>query len=193
MNKTDINLCETRIREVVRQHEGGLVRFAANITHDLDMARDIAQDTFLKWIESMRSSSMTCCPEDSKLKAWLFTVCRNKAVDVLRKEKKMNHLTDASIHQSDTSTPLATVVKKEEEGMIVAILENLPPHYQEIVRLKYQNNFTYREISEITGHSISHVGVIIHKSVEKLRDNFRQSSGERPVEHGRKREVGNES
>ena len=48
----------------------------------------------------------------------------------------------------------------------------LPASQQEVIRLKFQNGFSYKEISRITEHSVSNVGVLIHTAVQRLRAEF---------------------
>jgi RNA polymerase sigma-70 factor (ECF subfamily) len=49
------------------------------------------------------------------------------------------------------------------------MLETLPPNQREVIRLKFQNGFSYREISRISGHSVSNVGFLIHTGMKTLR------------------------
>src|SRR6188474_3184636 len=70
------------------RYEGRLLRYAQRITGDEERARDVVQDTFLK-----------LCKEDpstlnGRLAQWLYTVCRNQALDVRRKESRSTILSD---------------------------------------------------------------------------------------------------
>ena len=49
------------------------------------------------------------------------------------------------------------------------LLEQLPGNQQEVIRLKFQNGLSYREISGITGLSVSNVGVLIHYGLKAIR------------------------
>ena len=63
----------------------------------------------------------------------------------------------------------------ENNDLSRAVLERLagfPPSQQEAVRLKFLQRFSYREIAEIMGLSESHVGVLIHTAIKKLRQAF---------------------
>ena len=46
----------------------------------------------------------------------------------------------------------------------------LPDNQQEVIRLKFQNDLSYREISEITGLSVSNVGFLLHVGIKRLRE-----------------------
>src|SRR6185369_2225804 len=71
------------VHAAMRQYEGPLIRYASQITGDLDRARDVVQDTFVRLCEKGPEGLEDC------LAQWLFTVCRNRALDVQRKESRM--------------------------------------------------------------------------------------------------------
>ncbi len=54
-------------------------------------------------------------------------------------------------------------------GRVMKVLETLPPRQQEVIRLKFQNELSYREISEIMAISVSNVGFLIHRAIATLR------------------------
>ena len=52
---------------------------------------------------------------------------------------------------------------------VLDLLEVLAVNQREVIRLKFQNGFSYQEISRISGHSVSNVGYLIHAGVKALR------------------------
>ena len=52
---------------------------------------------------------------------------------------------------------------------MLELLETLPQSQQEVIRLKFQNGFSYQEICRIRGQSISNVGYLIHAGIKTLR------------------------
>ena len=72
------------IRSALAQYEGALTRYATHLTGDVERARDVVQDTFLR-LCSQKPSRVR-----DHLAQWLFTVCRNRALDVLRKDNRMS-------------------------------------------------------------------------------------------------------
>jgi RNA polymerase sigma-70 factor (ECF subfamily) len=52
---------------------------------------------------------------------------------------------------------------------VLDLLGTLPASQQEVIRLKFQNGFSYQEISRISGHSVSNVGYLIHVGLKTLR------------------------
>ncbi len=81
-------LRSTWVRSLLERHEGPLVRFAARITGDAERARDVVQEVFL------RLCGQDPAALDGHAAAWLYTACRNRAVDVRRKERRMNSVSD---------------------------------------------------------------------------------------------------
>ena len=75
------------IRQALERYEKPLIRYACRITGDLETARDVVQDAFLRLCQADRAKV------DGHLAAWLYTVCRNRAYDVRRKEGRMDALT----------------------------------------------------------------------------------------------------
>src|SRR5438552_19200725 len=121
------------MRDVLKEHEGPLLRYATRLTGNPDTARDIVQDTFLKLCREK--------PErlNSHLAEWLFTVCRNRALDVLRKENRMQSLTDADMATRASSEPLPALAaeRREAESDVLRALDEMPANQQEVIRLKF--------------------------------------------------------
>ena len=161
------------VRMAVEHYEGPLVRYAARITGDLDRARDVVQETFLRLCQQGRSRL------DGHLAEWLYTVCRNQALDVRRKESRMNAMSVAEMETcvSRDSVPSAQLERDESMSQVLGVLATLPENQQEVVRLKFQDGLSYREISQITGLSISNVGFLIHTGLKTVRQRLGVPTG----------------
>ena len=155
------------IQSVVERHEGPLVRYAAKITGDVERGRDAVQATFLKlwsepnWLEL-----------DGHVAEWLFTVCRRQALDVRRKESRMNLMSDteAAGCPSRDPSPDEQCQKQESFDRVLHALGDLPENQREVLRLKFQNGFSYKQISGITNLSVTNVGYLIHVGLKNLRE-----------------------
>lgn len=60
----------------------------------------------------------------------------------------------------------------ETNEALLRMIGCLPEKQQEVIRLKFQNGFSYKEISRITEHSVTNVGFLIHTAVQRLRAEF---------------------
>jgi len=162
---TDGNTLEHEwIANAIDKYESMLLKYAYSMIGRYERAQDIVQDTFLK-----------LCKADRKKieypKAWLFKVCRNRALEVLRKEQKMQPLTDEFIDKkpAEIQSPYEKIERSDSFSRAVTLIEDLPEKQKEVVYLKFQSNLSYREISEVADISISNVGVILHTAMKTLR------------------------
>ena len=154
--------------EVVERYERPLVRYAARLLSDVEHARDVVQDTFLQLARQDHSKL------DGRLPEWLFTVCRNRALDVRKKEARMNELPDdwedwAETFRCREADHTERLVLQETNGEVADILHSLPEKQQEVIRLQFYGALSYREISRITDLSVSNVGYLIHTAIKTIR------------------------
>lgn len=155
------------LKALLHRMQGPLIRYALQITGDLERARDVVQDTFLRLCSENRASF------NGHLEPWLYTVCRNRALDVRRKEGRMNPLTEATAEPTSSSPdPSVSMEQTETLSSALKILETLPASQQEVIRLKFQNELSYKEISQVTGLSVTNVGFLIHAGLKTIRQNM---------------------
>ena len=147
------------------EFESALIGYAASIVKDEDRAKDVVQDTFIKLYEQD--------PEKVKgsLKAWLFTVCRNRCFDLIRKEKRMINVEDdqLTVIRDAGDDPSRAAERADEHSNVIKFLDRLPENQREVIRLKFEGDMSYKEISQVTQLSVSNVGFLIHAGIKRLR------------------------
>ena len=158
--------------EVFERFEIPLLQYAARITGDRERARDVVQETFIKF---QRNGALNRADEPA---TWLFTVCRNGALNICRKERRMMYLDEELIESREGEQPMPFERLEEEEAaaFLTRIIETLPPRQQEVLRLKFQNDLSYRQIADITKTTTNNVGVLIHTALKTLRQHYRGAS-----------------
>jgi RNA polymerase sigma factor (sigma-70 family) len=162
------------MRAVLRRYELPLTQYAARITGCRERARDAVQDTFLR-LQQLGPDELEGEPAK-----WLFTVCRRRAIDICRKERRMTYLDQeaAEAEPSPEPGPAEQFARKEAAGFLLKILEKLPPRQQEVIQLKFQNGLSYQEISDVTQLSVSNVGFLIHRGLKALREQHSALAGQ---------------
>jgi RNA polymerase sigma-70 factor (ECF subfamily) len=145
------------IVEALDRHERSLIRYASWILNDVECAREVVQETFLR-----------LCKEDpahvsGHLAQWLFTVCRNLALDVRRKETRMTPLGQMEVGVA------AGLDEKRTVSEILQVVETLPRNQREVIYLKFQCDLSYKEISDLTKLSVTNVGFLIHTGLRSIR------------------------
>jgi RNA polymerase sigma factor (sigma-70 family) len=154
------------VQAAVERHQAPLLRYAARLLGgDADRARDVVQDTFVRLMAQPPSQV------DGHVAEWLFTVCRNRTHDVLRKEGRMKRFEAGQVEQLTAADPRPgrTLERAEQHETVLRLIGKLTPNQQEVVRLKFQNGFSYQEISRITSLSVTNVGFILHTAIKILR------------------------
>src|SRR5881275_2390109 len=153
---------------LMKRFERPLLQYATRILGDSDRARDVVQETFVKLQNEKRQQL------DEAPAKWLFTVCRNGALNICRKEKRMTYLDQELLEtrESEQPAPYEKLEQKEATGFLLKILGTLPPRQQEVLQLKFQNDLSYQEISEITKTTANNVGVLIHTALKTLRQRY---------------------
>lgn len=164
---------DDEIESLLSRYEKPLLQFAARITGDHERARDVVQETFVKY---QRNGAR----EHPQPATWLFTVCRNGALNVCRKEKRMLFLDEPVIESKPSDQPLPDeqAERKEAAGFLLRIVATLPPRQQEVLQLKFQNDLSYEQIAEITKTNANNVGVLIHTALKTLRRRYGAASKE---------------
>jgi len=170
MSAVMLQIMEVSPRELVESaqadFEGPLTGYAAGLLGgDWDRARDVVQDTFIKL--HRQDPEMI----QGRLKSWLYTVCRNRSIDVLRKENPMLSSAGEAFENLNDSAldPSRAMEERERHAEVMTFLDRLPENQREVIRLKFQGDLSYKEISDVTGLSVSNVGFLIHTGIKRLR------------------------
>jgi RNA polymerase sigma factor (sigma-70 family) len=153
------------VQGVVARYERPLTLYAMRFLHDTEASRDVVQEVFMRLCKVQKEDITT------SESAWLYTVCRNLALDQLRKDKRMKPsspeiIDDRPGHSLD---PADKAEASESHSLMLKFLSALPDHQQEVIRLKFQHNMSYREIAQVTQMSVSNVGYLIHTGLASLR------------------------
>ena len=163
------------IVSLMNRYERPLVRYAQSIMGELDAARDVVQDTFIKYVRGAVGKPSAGVPGDESedarhVESWLFTVTRNGALDHLRKHSRIIPMPLPDDRQSDGVSPDEELANRESAEWLLRLLDELTPNQREVIRLKFQNDLSYKEIADVTGLSATNVGFLLHVGLKKLRE-----------------------
>ena len=157
---------ERRFQEAVRQHEAKLLGYAAFLLHgDVSRAQDVVQDCFFKlWQADMAKL-------EGHEAAWLFKVCRNRVYELVRKDRRLSFLgekMDEEIPDEQEACPWIA----DDHERLKHCMERLTPRRQELIRLKFFGNLSYKEMAKLCGCTVNHIGVQLHNAIQTLRKCF---------------------
>jgi RNA polymerase sigma-70 factor (ECF subfamily) len=153
------------VAATLARYEQPLMRYTARFCSDGESARDVVQDAFLRLCAADRSAV------EGHEAGWLYTVCRNRALDVRRKEGRMDPLPEAKVARirSDSPGPGDQAAHRQEHRRALEVIGSLPDDQQEAFRLKFQDQLTYREISQVMEVSLGTVSALLTRGLAEVR------------------------
>lgn len=169
-----------RLEELFRDLETPLLAYAIRLTRHSDSAQDCVQEAFLRLHPRLHSG------EVRDPSAWLYRTVHNLAITTLRAAGKTISFdahdpandgdprlrTDKNPAFADPAPlPDAEVERLEAAGLARLVfdrLRRLDPRAGEVVRLKFYEELSYKEIATRTGLTVGHVGYILHHSLKSL-------------------------
>lgn len=152
------------VRAALDRHERALLGYANRITGDLDAARDVVQEAFVRlWSQDESAVS-------ARLGEWLFTVCRNLALDHQRRERAMKAREQQAATAPPPESPGRGVEHDDQVRVLRNCVESLPDKQQEAIRLRFQGGMSYREIGAVMNESEGYVGWLLHQGLKRLRE-----------------------
>lgn len=153
------------IAQAAAAHERPLRSYVAHLIGSRENAGDIVQEAFARLCGQAR--------DEVSLPEWLFVVCRNLAIDRMRKERRMS-LVDASQAEPVTDErPSLRIERADESKKMLDLLGELPARQQEAIRLKFQHEMSYAQIATVMNASVNNVGVLIHTGLKTLREKMK--------------------
>lgn len=163
------------VREALRQFERPLVGYATHLLGgDAERARDVVQEAFFRLCAEPRERV------EPHLREWLYAVCRNLAIDIRRKERRMQPMSDAHVqsYASNDEAPNESIEREDAISHVAEAMQSLSANQQEVVRLKFQHGMSYKQISQVTKLSVTNVGFLLHTALKTLRQKLGETTTE---------------
>lgn len=147
--------------EIMQIYQRRLYQTALKITNCESDAEDVVQDSFINVLEKIQQW------RGENFSSWLMRICRNLAIDCLRKRHEQKK-------RLQTKTPFIDVqVMPDEQELIDKILQKLPQKQREILHLRHFQNCSIREIAIKQGCAQGTVKATLYQTFQKLKTEFR--------------------
>lgn len=143
----------------VDNYSDNLYRFVLKNIKDEDKAKDIVQDTYVKFWEKKDNVDLT------KIKSYLFTTAYHTLIDVVRREKKQASFSLVKEESYSTNSEYSDLQEILHEA-----IEQLPEDQKAVILLRDYEGYAYHEIAEITGMNESQVKVYIFRGRKFLKN-----------------------
>ena len=146
---------------VYRQHFRMVYQYLMSLTHQPDVAEELAQETFCQAVSSIHRYDGSC-----KITTWLCAIAKNEYLKYLRKQKKIDGFDNAEI--ADNSNLEEKLSDKDTALRIHKYLHILDEPYREVFILKVFAELSYKEIAEIFGKKETWVRVTYYRAKVRL-------------------------
>ncbi len=161
-------------RFLVQRYQGPVISMIKNIINDHHICEDVAQDVFFTAYKKLSSFDHA----RSNFSTWLFTIAKNKSINVLRK-KKPRSMTDLP-EKIDPSNPSDNLEHKEFFDKLDQALQSLPARQKTAFVLAEFQKLTYEEIAQIEATKIGTIRSRIHRAKKKLKSALKNYAGDKP-------------
>lgn len=163
---SEVRPCEEALRAYL------LKRFPVIVDHD-----DLVQESYTRVVRAKRNGQLTCA------KAFLFTVARNLAIDMIRRRKTNQHepiadfgdesLPDDLLVDESSGTP-DSLERLQRREILIDAMASLPQRCREVMMLRHLDGLSYKQIAERLAISPNTVRVHIVKGVKDCASYFRK-------------------
>jgi RNA polymerase sigma-70 factor (ECF subfamily) len=162
------------LETVMAKYESALLRYATRILRDPAAAQDVVQDTFIRFNRQGRNGGR---PPD-QVRAWLYRVTHNGAVDHIRRESRLRVLHEKQAAEVDKAAPPPQGQALDRDArmdLVLTAVGRLKPAEQQVVILRLQEGLSYKEIATVTKRSEGNVGCILHHAVRKVSGSLKKA------------------
>ena len=142
-----------------------MYRYALSMVYDMDLAKDIVQEVFMKvWKKRDQLSQI------ENKEAWCIRVTRNLALDKLKLAHRKNVGLEMAANQFVSSlNPEGLAEEKDLMAAIYEMMEDLPEQQKEIFRLRDLLGYSNKEIKELMNLNDSQVKVNLFRARQKIK------------------------
>ena len=157
---------EAAFDEIINEYRLPLTMFINRYVHDMWTAEDIAIDVFSYIIVHPRRYNFSC-----QLKTYLFMLGRSRALDHLRRKKKIvfTPLTEAETLEDQVSVE-ESYLADERKKTVDRAIRSLPADMRAAVHLVYFEELSYEEAAKIMKKTKKQVDNLLYRSKAKLRE-----------------------
>ncbi len=159
--------------QIVEQFQSPIVNYLFRLTGDIELARDLAQDTFVQAYKGLAGNRPVC-----SFKAWLYRIATNTALQHLRRQAKVSF-----VPLDDRRRSIGDGDRADEDINTAAVHEALlrvPERLRVCMVLHFVDGFKHREIARMLGISEDAARMRVNRGCAEFRRLYRASGGAQP-------------
>ena len=134
--------------EIIEHYQASIIRYLYRMTGDYEMAKDLAQDTFIQAYKGILKTNA-----ELSFKAWLYRIATNNALQFRRRKRLLSFVPFVDSRKLDIPTIETSPDYADERMAIEETLLRVPDKHRTCMVLHFVEGLKYREIAEILGIS----------------------------------------
>ncbi len=150
------------IEELYKSYFTTIYKFLICLTHDIDLAEDLTQETFCKAIKNINQFK-----NNSKISVWLCSIAKNLYFDYCKKNNKYHTLDIDDVFDLEVPEFTNDVISNQ---MLHKSMKSLNAETRQVVYLRIIGNLTFKEISIVLNKSEVWARVTFYRGKEKLKE-----------------------
>jgi RNA polymerase sigma-70 factor (ECF subfamily) len=147
------------ISQLIERHSSRVYDYIRMMVKDEQLAEDIYQETFIKAVKVIDEGRYK---ESGRFLSWVMRIAHNQVIDHFRAEKQNKNITPTTAGYDilATQSPLEKSIEEELIGSQIEadvrkLVAHLPEEQREVVKLRYYDGLSFKEIGEQTEVSIN--------------------------------------
>ena len=158
--------------QIVEQFQLPIIRYLYRMTGDDELARDLAQDTFVQAYKGLAKTT-----PDLPLKTWLYRIATNNALQHRRRKRLISFLPFNA--DTDSKEDMAQAGDADTDRLaVVESLLKIPEKLRVCMVLHFIDGFKYREIAETLGISEDAVRMRVARGSDEFRRLYGAAGGD---------------
>lgn len=158
---------------IINKYKNQLFATILRMTRNPQDAQDLVQEAFIKVYKQLGQYN-----GNGSFSGWIYRVAINHCLDELRKKHYSMKQVEMNEEMAPTSVhPEVILLKKEKQRQLERLIATLPKDERIIILLRYVNELSYEEMSEILDIPVSTIRNKLHRAKKKMRTTIEQRGG----------------
>lgn len=145
---------------LLMRHKSRVFTYILMVVRNRDLAEDIFQESFMKVIMTVKQGRYT---DSGKFYAFVTRIAHNLIIDHYRRERNENTVSNEEFGEVDLfnnvklcdDTVEDVLVRSQVLDDVTKLMRHLPENQQEVVKLRFFEDYSFKEIADMTGVSIN--------------------------------------
>ena len=147
------------VSQLLERHTRRVRDYVRMMVHNDDVADDLTQEVLIKVVKVLDEGRYT---DKGRFLPWVLRIAHNRVLDYFRAQKQVKTISESSagfdiLGNKNLAEPSIedSIISEQRAEEIRALVEELPEEQREVVKMRYYEGLSFKEIAEHTGVSIN--------------------------------------